>query len=138
MPFESGPRARIENLVVEIDVLDIEGDVLLRFPVDGLGQLRLGHDGKADLLDDDRIPREGRRDFLRLERLVLEEAADGVGDGGSVDDGAVHDAVGRHRLDGERRDLEAFARRLQLDRLDGAGADVETDDGFRFPETKHL
>ena len=130
MPFESAPVPAIENLVVEVDVLDVERDVLLRLPVDGLGQLGFGHHGQADFLDDDGVARERGRDFLGLERLVLEQAADGVGDGGAVDDGAVDDAVGRHRLDGEGRDLEALARRLQLDRLDGARADVEADDRF--------
>ena len=35
-------------------------------------------------------------------------------------------------------DLEALARRLQLDGLDGARSDVEADDRFRFAETKHV
>ena len=35
--------AVVDDLVVEIDVLDVERDVLLGFPVDRFGQLRLGH-----------------------------------------------------------------------------------------------
>ena len=68
-----GAGAGVENLVVEVDVLDVERDVLLRFPVDRLGELGLGHHRQADLLDDDRVARERGRDFLGLEGLVLEE-----------------------------------------------------------------
>ena len=43
--------------------------------------------------------------------------------------------IGRHRLAAERRHAEAFARWLQLDRLDGARSDVEPDDSLG--STKH-
>ena len=56
--------AAIENLVVEIDVLDVEGDVLLGFPVDRFGELGFGHRRQRDLLDDDGVARERRRDVL--------------------------------------------------------------------------
>ena len=71
------------------------------------------------------LPESDAATSFVLKALLLEEAADGVGDGAAVDDGAVDDAVGRHRLDGERGDLEALARRLELDGLDGARPDVE-------------
>jgi hypothetical protein len=121
-------RAGVENLVVEIHVLDVERDVLLRFPVDGLGELGLGHDRQVDLLDDDRVAGERSGDFLGLERLVLENTADRVGDRGAVDDRPVDDAVGRHRLDRKGHDLETLADGLEFDGLDGARSDVEADD----------
>ena len=37
------PPDALDHLVVEGDVLDVEGDVLLRLPVDGLGQLLRAH-----------------------------------------------------------------------------------------------
>ena len=120
----------IQDLVVEIDVLDVERDVLFRLPVDGLGELGFGHHRKTDFLDDDGVARERGGHLLGLERLILEQTADRVGDGGPVDDGAVHDAVRRHWLDAECRDFEALARWLQLDGFDRARADVETDDGL--------
>ena len=83
------------------------------------------------------LPESEAATSLVLNALLLEQAADGVGDGAAVDDRAVDDAVGRDGLGGERGDAEALARRLQLDRLDGARADVETDDRFAFAETKH-
>ena len=81
------------------------------------------------------LPESEAATSLVLNAVLSNSAADGVGDGGAVDDGAVDDAVGRHRLAAERGDLVALAGRLQLDRLDGARADVEADDGFRFAET---
>ena len=59
-----GARAGVENLVVEVDVLDVERDVLLRLPVDRLGELGLGHHRQVDLLDDDGVARQRRRDVL--------------------------------------------------------------------------
>src|SRR5207253_6891830 len=112
--------AGVEILVVEVDVLDVERNVLFRFPVDRLGELRLGHDRQADLLDDDGVARERRGDFFRLERLVLEEPPNRVGHGGAVDDGAVDDAVRWNRLDRKGDDLEALAYGLQLNGFDGA------------------
>ena len=131
-----GTGAGIENLVIEVDVLDVERDVLLGLPVDRLVQLGLGHHRQRDLLDDHRVARERRADVLGLEGLVvLEDAADRVGHGAGVDDGAVDDGIGRHRLAAERGDAEAFARGLQLDRLDCARSDVEPYDCLGF--TKH-
>ena len=136
MPFDVRAGAGIENLIVEVDVLDVEGDVLLGLPIDGLRQLRLRHDRQADLLDDDGVARQRGGDVLRFEGLVGEEAADGVGHGGAVDDGAVNNAVARNGLDRERRHSEALAGRLQLNSLDGAGADVEPDDDFVLTEAQ--
>ncbi len=56
----------------------------------------------------------------------------------TVDDGAVDDAVGRDRLAAERSDFEALACRLELDRFDGARADVQTDEGFRSTKQRDV
>ena len=134
-PLAAGGVAAVEDLVVEVDVLDVERDVLLGFPVDRLGELGLGHHRQRDLLDDDGVARERGGDVLGLDAAAVEQAADRVGHGGAIDDRAVDDAVGRHRLGAEAGHLVALAGRLQLDRLDGARADVEADEGFR--STKH-
>ena len=125
-----GAGSRVENLVIEVHILDVEGDVLFGLPVNRLGELRGGHHRQIDLLDDHGVARQRGGDLLRPERLVLEDTADGVGDRGAVDDGAVDDAVGRHRLDGKRHDLEALPDSLQLDSFDRARPDVEPDDRF--------
>ena len=121
----AGRPAGLDDLVVEVDVLDVERDVLLRFPVDGLRDFGLGHLGNGDLLDDDGVARERRRDIAGLDLAAVEEPADRVGDGRAVDDGAVDDAVGRHRLAAEGGDLVAAPGRLELHRLDRARTDVE-------------
>ena len=59
-----GAGALSHDLVVEIDVLNVERDVLLRLPVDRLGELGLGHLRQRDLLDDDRVARQRGRDVL--------------------------------------------------------------------------
>ena len=131
-----GTGAGIENLVVEVDVLDVERDVLLRFPVDRLVQLRLGHHRQRDLLDDHRVAGERGADVLRLEGfVVLEDAADRVGDSAGIDDGAVDDRIRRHGLAAERRHTESLSGWLQFDGFDGARSDVEAHDGLG--STKH-
>ena len=130
------PVARgVEDLVVEVDVLDVERDVLLGFPVDRLGQLGLGHHRQRDLLDDHRVARERGGDLLGLDLPALEQPAHGGGDGGAVDDRAVDDAVGRNGLGAEGHDLVALADRLQLDGLDGARSEVEPDERLGSVET---
>ena len=119
-----------QDLVVEVHVLDVEGDVLLGFPVDGLGELLLGHRRQRDLLDDDRVTGQRRRDVLGPELGVGEQAPDGVGDRAAVDDGAIDNAVGRDRLDPDGRDLIALPGGLELDGLHGARPDVEPHQGF--------
>ena len=76
---------------------------------------------------------------LVLNALLLEHAADRVGDRAAVDDGAVDDAVGRHRLDGEGDRRGSPCRRPSARRaFDGARSDVEADDAlWILLETKH-
>ena len=76
-------------------------------------------------------------DFLRLERLVLEDAPNGVSDRRAVDDGPVDNAVRRHGLEAERHHFEALADGLQLDSLHRTRPDVEPNDRLRFAKTKH-
>ena len=94
----AGRVAGIENLVVEVDVLDVEGDVLLGFPVDRLGELGVGHDRQRDLLDDHGVARQRGGDVLRLDLAAVEQPPDRVRDRRAVDDRAVDDAVGRNGL----------------------------------------
>ncbi len=70
-----------------------------------------------------------------LNALPSKTLADGVGDGRAVDDGAIDDAVGRHRLDAEAHDLVALAAGLEFDGFDGARPDVEADERPRSYQT---
>src|SRR5205807_290012 len=67
---------------------------------------------------------------------AVEQAADRVRHGGAVDDRAVDDAVGRQRLGAEARHFVTLAGLFQLDRLDGARANIQTHEGFG--STKHV
>ena len=120
--------AAVENLVVQVDVLDVERDVLLRFPVDRLGEFGLRHRRQRNLLHDDGVTRERRGHVLGRNLQAVEQPADRVDDSGAVDDGAVDDAVRRNRLAAKRRDFEGLACRPELDGLDRARTDVQADE----------
>jgi hypothetical protein len=112
--------AALDQLVVERHVLDVERDVLLGLPVDGLGELFLRHLGQADLLDDDRVPRDAGGDLVRLDLVGAEEPLDRVDDGARVHDGPVDDRLGRQRLQPELQQvvLATPPAGLQLHGLD--------------------
>ena len=118
--------------------MNIERDVLLRLPVDGLGELRFRHDRQADFLNDHGITGERRRDVFGFEGLALKDAANRGRHRPAVDDGAIDNAVGRDRFDRDRSHLETLAVWPKFDGLDGARADVEPDDRFRFVQSKHV
>ena len=82
--------------------------------------------GRVIFLTITALPDSEAATSLDLNCLPAEHAADRVGDRARVDDRAVDDAVGRHRLDGDGADLVALAGRLELDRLDGARPDVQS------------
>ncbi len=98
----------LEDLVVEVDVVDVERDVLLGFPVDRLGQLGLAHHRQADALDDHGVTRQRGRDRRRgLDPAALEQPLDRLRDQLGVHDRAVDDRLRGQRLPAELRDLVA-------------------------------
>src|SRR5262249_45489942 len=119
---------RLEDHVVQVDVVDVEGDVLLGLPADRLRQLLGGHGRQRDLLDDDRVAREGGPEVGIPDVQGGNDTVDGVDDQGAVHDGAVDDRLGGEGL--EARLYEAIAaplRVLELDEFDRRGPDVQTD-----------
>ena len=74
--------AGLEHDVVEVDVVDVEGDVLLGFPADRLGQLLGGHGRQGDLLDDDGVARQGGPEVGIPDVQGGNDAVDGVDDQG--------------------------------------------------------
>ena len=78
--------------------------------------------------------REVPKSWLRTFRDEI-EAVDGVDDQGGVHDRAVDDRLGRKGLQaGLDEAIAAALGVLQLDQLDGRGADVETYEVLGFPE----
>ncbi len=114
-----GPGAGIEDFVVERDVLDVEGDVLLGFPEDRVGELALGVIvGSVIFLTITDVPDSDATTCLALNLLLENSRRMRVGDRAAVHDGAVDDAVGRNGLDTDGGHFEGVSRRFQLDGLD--------------------
>ena len=110
---------RGERDVVEVDVVDVEGDVLLGFPLDRLGQLLRRHGRQGDLLDDHRVAGKGGRVIGILDALVGVQPLDRLDHHGGVHDGAVDDGLGRQPLGPELDERVAPALLLlQLDEFD--------------------
>ena len=127
--------ARVEDDVVEVDVVDVERDVLLRLPPYRLGELLFGHRRELDLLDDDRVARNGDGDVRVLDPGRREKAGDGLDDERGIHDRAIDDRLGREVLEPclDELELSLFAR-LELDQLHGGRADVETDEVLGLAE----
>jgi hypothetical protein len=125
-----GPLA--QNFVVDLDVLDVEGDVLLGLPLDLLGELGRGHHRHGDLADDDGLARDAHRHILGLDFLVLEEPRQGLADSAAVHDVAVDDGLRRKRGETEPHELEPLTAVLQLANLDRARTDVDPDEVVPF------
>ena len=94
---------RSENLEIEVHLFDLEGDVLLGLPLDLLLEFRLGHEGQLDLLHDQGVAGDRRRDVPVLQLEVRDEVADRLDDNGRVHDDAIDDGFG-----GELRDSEVL------------------------------
>src|SRR5581483_563624 len=129
----------LDHVVVEVDVVNVEGDVLFGLPLNLLAQLLVAHHRHADLLDDDGMAGNRSGDLIVLDPLIVEDAVDAVRDVIAVNDLAVHDGVG-HQPDLADADqlIAALAAGLQFDDLDPARTDVEPDESlFAFPELRY-
>src|SRR6185369_13654049 len=122
-----GVALRRQDLRVDVHVLDVERDVLLGLPLDGVVELLLRHPRQRDLLDDDRVAADADRDLLRLHLPLGEEVLDGLDDRGGVHQGSVHDRLWRQL--GRREALQGVAALLlaELHELHARGADVQAD-----------
>ena len=58
-----------ENLVIEVDIVDVEWNVLLSFPLNRLRQLVCRHRRKLNLLDNDGMTGEGTPETLVLDAI---------------------------------------------------------------------
>jgi hypothetical protein len=100
-----GVAARRQDLRVYVDVLDVERDVLLRLPLDGVVELLLRHARERDLLDDDGVAADADGHLLRLQLLPGDELLDGLHHRPRVHERAVDD-----RLRGEPGGAERLQR----------------------------
>jgi len=98
-----GVRAAVKNLKIEAHFVDVVGNVLLGFPLDGFARVLGRHAVHSDLLHDHRATRNRGCDVLDLEMLGFKEVLNRFHDELAVHDLAVHD---RFRQQGGR--AEAF------------------------------
>ena len=129
--FELGP-VLPEDLEVDVHVVDVERDVLLGLPADGLTELALGHLREVDALGDDGAAGDADDRFGGLDAALDQRLPDGLLDRVGLLDLAALDGAGRHLGDAEPDQLVGRPLRPELDHLDRAGADVEPDDFDRF------
>src|SRR5678816_4058541 len=71
-----------------------------------------------------------RDSLFALEAALLEDAFDRVRNRSRVDNGAVDDRIGRHRLNAKCGHTVVLVGRLQLDGLYCAGANVQSDNAL--------
>src|ERR1700730_16952282 len=126
------PRAAVavgrrQDLDVDVHVLHVEGDVLLRLPLDALLQLLLGHAGHRDLLDDHAVAGHADGHVAVLQLVLIEDLLDRLDDRAGVHQRSVHDRLRRKRGHPECLEDVAALGLLELDQLHGGGADVETE-----------
>ena len=113
----AGPR--FQDDVVQVDVVDVEGDVLLGLPADRFAQLLGRHGRKADLLDDDGVARQRGAEVRVADVGRRNEPVDRIDDERGVHDRAVHDRFGGKRLQARFHEpVPPALGVLQLDQLD--------------------
>ena len=84
---------RIQDLEIELDVVHVEGDVLLGLPSDDLARLRFLHAVHRDLLDDHVAAAHGGDELFGLDAGRGKQPLDRLGDDPGVHDFAFHDRV---------------------------------------------
>ena len=117
-----------EDLEVDVDVVDVERNVLLGLPADGLTELALRHLREVDALRDDGAAGHADDRFGGLDAALDERLPDGLLHGVRLLDLAALNGAGRHVGDAKPAQLVGRPLRLELDHLDRARADVEADD----------
>jgi hypothetical protein len=134
-------RAPAQHLVVDVHVFDIERDVLLRFPLNVLGQLGRRHHRYRDFgPDDHRLARYAHGHVAVLDFLIVKDAREAFDDHPAVHHVAVDNGLRRKRGKAETYELEPFAPLAQLADLDRARADIDPDEVLSFrhvPKVSH-
>jgi hypothetical protein len=116
-----------QDLEIDVDVIDVERDVLLRLPADRLAQLALRHLRQVDPLGDHRAPGDADDGLRGLDAALDQRLPDRLLHGVWVLDLAPLDRPGRNVGDSEPGQLVPGPLRLELYDLDGARADVQAD-----------
>ncbi len=115
----------LQQLIAEIHISDIEGNMLAGFRGNAIVKLFLAHQRQRHALDDDGVAGNGSGHALGLNFLEIENFGDGVGDLWRIHDGTVHNGILRQRFHAVTDQLVPGLGRFQLNGFDGAGTDVQ-------------
>ena len=116
---------RIENLKVQLNALDVERNVLLRFPPDDLTSVGFLHPVHLDFLDDHVVPSHGRDHILSFIPDLSEHIANGVGNEAGVHHFALYDCVRDQRTHCDPADLGLIPGMIDDNDFYKAAADVQ-------------
>ena len=116
----------IQDLEVQLHALDVERNVLLRFPTYDLTSVRFLHPVHFDLLDDHVVAADRRDHILPLYPDVAEKLANGVSDEPGVHHFALYDRVGNQGTHGDPADLGLITGMINDNDFHEAAADVQS------------
>jgi hypothetical protein len=128
---------RVQDLEVELDVVHVERDVLLRLPADDFACLGLLHAVHRDLLHDHIAAADGGHHRSGLDAGLGHEAPDGLGHDAGVHDLALDDRVVADRREGHLGQNRATGGVRYGDELDQAATDIQADSRRLAPEESH-
>jgi hypothetical protein len=126
-----------EDLIVEVHIGQIEGNMLGSFFLDGLRQFLIAHRGQRDLFHDHRVPAHRRGHAPGLDLIVGEQLGDRARHRARVHDHGIHDDVRGQRFEAQVRNFNPITPFPQFDRLDARGPHIQTNNRFRS-ESKHV
>jgi hypothetical protein len=106
--------------------------VLLRLPLDLLGELGGRHHGDGDLSDDHRLTGDAHGDIALLDFAVLKETRECFHHRTAVHDVPIDDGLRGQRRIAESHELEPLATVAQLTDFDRARTDVDPDEITSF------
>ena len=116
----------MQILTVQIDVVDVEGNVLFGLFMDMFFQFRLGHHFQIDFFYDDGIAGNGKGDPFFLDFQIADQGDDCFGHGIGVEQGPVLHGIRRHERTAESDKFVASpAGPAEFANLDGVRTDVK-------------
>ena len=119
----------VEELYVDVHIVDVERDVLLRFPLNRLLEFLHRHQRQVDPLDDHRVARDRYHRLFGLHASLVDQSPDGVDHSARVHHRTIDDGLRWKRLHGERHEpiSPRLGVMLQLHQLYTARSDIQTD-----------
>ena len=126
----------IRDLEVELHVIHVEWNVLLRFPTDDFPGVGFLHPIHLDRLDDHVASPDADHDVALGQALLIEDRVDSLRDQAGIHDLAFDDRVGAERAHDEPLDQGLAARMIDYGDLDETAPDVEANRAFPAAETE--